>query len=214
MIGRTIDRYHVVEQLGKGGMGVVYKARDTLLERYVALKVLPPDKTSDLDRRQRFLKEAKSASALNHPGIVAVYDVLSVDDQDVLVMEFAQGQTLEQLLASKRPALSETLGLSIEIADALACAHAAGIVHRDLKPANMMVTADGARSSISVLAKLIESPFVAAEAPTAALDEAALTRERVILGTIGWMSPEQASEGMWWTRGATSSRSGSWCTRC
>ena len=128
MIGRTIDRYSVVEKLGQGGMGVVYKARDTVLERFVALKVLPPDKSSDPDRRRRFLHEAQSASALNHPGIVAVYDVLTVDDQDVLVMELVDGETLEQLLARKRPALSETLGLSIDIADALARAHAAGIV--------------------------------------------------------------------------------------
>ena len=193
MIGRTIDRYQVVEQLGQGGMGVVYKARDTLLERFVALKVLPPDKSSDPDRRRRFLQEAKSASALNHPGIVAVYDVLTIDDQDVLVMELVEGETLEQLLARKRPSLSETLALSIEIADALACAHAAGIVHRDLKPANVMVTADGAKILDFGLAKLVEAPFLDAEALTAAPDETALTRERVILGTVGWMSPEQAS---------------------
>ncbi len=196
MIGRTIDRYRVVEKLGQGGMGVVYKARDTLLERFVALKVLPPDKSSDPDRRQRFLQEAKSASALNHPGIVAVYDVLTVDDQDMLVMEMVDGETLEQLLTRKRPALSETLGLSIEIADALARAHAAGIVHRDLKPANVMVTADGAKVLDFGLAKLVEAPFQDAEAPTIAPDETALTRERVILGTVGWMSPEQASGEM------------------
>ena len=143
MIGRTIDRYSVVEKLGQGGMGVVYKARDTVLERFVALKVLPPDKSSDPDRRRRFLHEAKAASALNHPGIVAVYDVLTVDDQDVLVMELVDGETLEQLLARKRPALSETLGLSIDIADALARAHAAGIVHRELKPSNVMLGRHG-----------------------------------------------------------------------
>ena len=196
MIGRTIDRYRVVEKLGQGGMGVVYKARDTLLERFVALKVLPPDRSSDPDRRQRFLQEAKSASALNHPGIVAVYDVLTVDDQDMLVMEMVDGETLEQLLARKRPALSEILGLAIEIADALARAHAAGIVHRDLKPANVMVTADGAKVLDFGLAKLIEAPFLDAEAPTIAPDETALTRERVVLGTVGWMSPEQASGEM------------------
>ena len=192
MIGRTIDRYRVVEKLGQGGMGVVYKARDTLLERFVALKVLPPDNSSDPDRRQRFLQEAKSASALDHPGIVAVYDVLTVDDQDVLVMELVDGETLEQLLARKRPALSETLGIGIEIADALARAHAAGIVHRDLKPANVMVTADGAKVLDFGLAKLVEAPFLDAEAPTIAPDGTALTRERVVLGTVGWMSPEQA----------------------
>ena len=193
MIGRTIDRYSVVERLGQGGMGVVYKARDTVLERFVALKVLPPDKSSDPDRRRRFLQEAKSASALNHPGIVAVYDVLTVDGQDVLVMELVDGDTLEQMLARKRPALSETLGLSIEIADALARAHAAGIVHRDLKPANVMVTADGVKVLDFGLAKLVEAPFLDPEAPTVAADETALTGERVAVGTVGWMSPEQAS---------------------
>jgi len=193
MIGRTIDRYSVVEKLGQGGMGVVYKARDTVLERFVALKVLPPDKSSDPDRRRRFLNEAQSASALNHPGIVAVYDVLTVDGQDVLVMELVDGETLEQLLARKRPALSETLGLSIDIADALARAHAAGIVHRDLKPANVMVTADGVKVLDFGLAKLVEAPFLDPEAPTVAPDETALTGERVAVGTVGWMSPEQAS---------------------
>ena len=193
MIGRTIDRYSVVEKLGQGGMGVVYKARDTVLERFVALKVLPPDKSSDSDRRRRFLQEAKSASALNHPGIVAVYDVLTVDGQDVLVMELVDGETLEQLLARKRPALSETLGLAIEIADALARAHAAGIVHRDLKPSNVMVTSDGVKVLDFGLAKLIETPFVDGEAPTVAPDESSLTHQRAILGTVGWMSPEQAS---------------------
>jgi Tol biopolymer transport system component/predicted Ser/Thr protein kinase len=193
MIGRTIDRYRVVEKLGQGGMGVVYKARDTVLERFVALKVLPPDKSSDPDRRRRFLQEAKSASALNHPGIVAVYDVLTVDDQDVLVMELVDGETLEQLLARKRPSLSESLGLGIEIADALARAHAAGIVHRDLKPSNVMVTADGAKVLDFGLAKLVEAPFLDREAPTVAPDETALTGERVAVGTVGWMAPEQAS---------------------
>ena len=193
MIGRTIDRYRVVEKLGQGGMGIVYKARDTVLERFVALKVLPPDRSSDPERRKRFLHEAKSASALNHPGIVAVYDVLTVEDQDVLVMELVNGETLEQLLARKRPALSETLGLAIDIADALARAHAAGIVHRDLKPSNVMVTPDGVKVLDFGLAKLVEAPFLDAEAPTVAPDETALTGERVAVGTVGWMSPEQAS---------------------
>jgi serine/threonine protein kinase len=193
MIGRTIDRYRVAEKLGQGGMGVVYKARDTVLERFVALKVLPPDKSTDPERRRRFLQEAKSASALNHPGIVAVYDVLTVDDQDVLVMELLEGETLEQLTARKRPALSETLGLAIEIADALARAHAAGIVHRDLKPSNVMVTAVGAKVLDFGLAKAVEAPFSEAEAPTIAPEGTALTREHVVVGTVGWMSPEQAS---------------------
>jgi len=169
MIGQTIDRYRVVEKLGQGGMGVVYKARDTVLERFVALKVLPPDKSSDPERRRRFLQEAKSASALNHPGIVSVHDV------------------------RKRLVLGETLSLGIGIANALARAHAAGIVHRDLKPSNVMVTPDGVKVLDFGLAKLIETPFVDGEAPTVAPDESSLTQQRAILGTVGWMSPEQAS---------------------
>jgi Tol biopolymer transport system component/predicted Ser/Thr protein kinase len=193
MIGQTIDRYQIVEQLGEGGMGVVYRARDMLLERFVALKVLPPDKSSDPERRQRFLQEAKSASALNHPGIVAVHDVLTIDGQDILVMELVDGETLEQLLARKKLPLSEVLRLGIDMADALARAHAAGIVHRDLKPSNVMVTTDGVKVLDFGLAKLTDTPFVDPEAPTIAPDESSLTQQRAILGTVGWMSPEQAS---------------------
>jgi Tol biopolymer transport system component/predicted Ser/Thr protein kinase len=193
MIGQTIDRYRVVEKLGQGGMGVVYKARDTVLERFVALKVLPPDKSSDPERRRRFLQEAKSASALNHPGIVAVHDVLTVDGQDLLVMELVDGETLEALLARRRLPLSEVLGLGIGIADALARAHAAGIVHRDVKPSNVMVTPDGVKVLDFGLAKLTETTFLDPEAPTVAPDESSLTHQRAILGTVGWMSPEQAS---------------------
>ena len=195
MIGRTIDRFHVTERLGQGGMGVVYRARDTLLDRFVALKVLPPDSSLDPERRRRFLQEARAASALNHPGIVSVFDVLTVDGQDVLVMELVEGETLESLLARRRPALGEALGLAVRIADALARAHAAGIVHRDLKPANVMVTADGVKVLDFGLAKLIESPTADAESPTISPAGLAMTRERMILGTVGWMSPEQAAGG-------------------
>jgi len=191
MIGTTIDRYHVTEKLGQGGMGVVYRARDTLLGRDVALKVLPADKSSDPERRERFLREAKSASALNHPGIVSVHDVLEVDGQDVLVMELVEGQTLEALVANRRPGLGEALTLAIEIADALAQAHAAGIVHRDLKPANVMVTSDGIKILDFGLAKLTDAPFSEAEAPTMAQNDSSLTTDRAVLGTVAWMSPEQ-----------------------
>jgi Tol biopolymer transport system component/predicted Ser/Thr protein kinase len=193
MIGRTIDRYEVVEQLGQGGMGIVYKARDTLLDRFVALKVLPPDRTSDPERRRRFLHEAKSASALNHPGIVSVHDVRTVDGEDVIIMELVEGETLEQLLARKRLALGEALGLATRIADAVARAHAAGIVHRDLKPSNVMVTADGVKVLDFGLAKLTESPFAGEDDPTLERGQSALTQERVILGTLAYMSPEQAA---------------------
>jgi Tol biopolymer transport system component/predicted Ser/Thr protein kinase len=192
MIGRTIDRYDVVERLGQGGMGVVYKARDTTLDRFVALKVLPPDKSTDPERRQRFLGEAKAASALNHPGIVGVYDVMTVDGQDVIVMELVEGETLEQRLGRRRLPLTEALDLAIRITDALTRAHAVGIVHRDLKPSNVMVTPDGGVKILDFgLAKLVEAPFPDNETPTLSRHES-LTAERVVVGTIAWMSPEQA----------------------
>ncbi len=117
VIGTTIDRYHVVEKIGQGGMGVIYRAQDTLLGRSVALKVLPSDKIADHERRERFFLEAKSASALNHPGIVTVYDVLNIDGQDVLVMELVEGQTLEEVLAGKRLGLGQALTLAISIGE-------------------------------------------------------------------------------------------------
>jgi serine/threonine protein kinase len=192
MIGQKIDRYDVVERLGQGGMGVVYKARDTLLDRFVALKVLPPDKSADPARRQRLLAEAKAASALNHPGIVAVHDVVTADGQDVIVMELVEGETLDERLARKRPTLAEALGLGAQIADALSRAHGAGIVHRDLKPANVMITRDGSVKILDFgLAKLTQAPFTDPEAPT--MSRHAQTDDHVVAGTIGWMSPEQAA---------------------
>jgi len=193
MIGSTIDRYRVDEKLGQGGMGEVYRARDTLLGRDVALKILRPERTSDPKRRERFLREAKAASALNHPGIVSVHDVLTVDDQDVLVMELVEGETLSSVLGGKHPSLGEALTLAIGIADALSRAHTAGIVHRDLKPTNIMVTTDGIKVLDFGLAKLAESPFLDPEAPTLAPEDSPLTCDRAILGTVAWMSPEQAS---------------------
>jgi serine/threonine protein kinase len=177
-------------------MGVVYKARDTVLDRFVALKLLPPERLADPERRRRFLLEAKAASALNHPGIVAVYDLRTIEGQDVIVMELVEGETLEQRLARRRMTLGEALGCAIPLADALARAHAAGIVHRDLKPSNVMVAPGGAIKVLDFgLAKLTEAPFAGDEAPTLARGETPLTAERLILGTIAYMSPEQASGG-------------------
>ncbi|MCG6925778.1 MAG: serine/threonine protein kinase, partial [Acidobacteria bacterium] len=154
---------------------------------------LPPDKSRDPERRQRFLGEAKAASALNHPGIVAVHDVLTVDGQDLIVMELVEGETLETRLARKPLPLGEALGLAVQIADALGRAHAAGIVHRDLKPANVMVTRDGGVKILDFgLAKLTQAPFLDSEAPTVSHHED-LTAEQAIVGTVAWMSPEQAA---------------------
>jgi serine/threonine protein kinase len=139
MIGRTISHYEITEKLGEGGMGVVYKARDSRLKRFVALKVLPPEKVTDPQRKQRFVWEARSASALNHPNIVTVYDIDESDGVDFIAMEYVEGRTLGELIGRTGLKLNEALKYAIQIADALATAHAAGIVHRDLKPGNVMV---------------------------------------------------------------------------
>src|ERR1700681_3553778 len=129
MIGRTILHYQVVETLGRGGMGIVYKARDTHLDRFVAIKVLPPEKVADPERKRRFVQEAKAASALNHPNIVHIYDISSSGDTDFIAMEFVAGKHLHQLIGKNDLPLRDTLKYSIQIADALARAHSAGIVH-------------------------------------------------------------------------------------
>src|SRR5947207_4652723 len=143
MTGRTIAHYEVLEKAGEGGMGVVYRARDTHLDRFIALKLLPPEKVADPERKRRFVQEAKAASALNHPNIVHIYDISSSDGMDFIAMEFVAGKTLDQLIGKNGLPLKDTLKYSIQISDALARAHAAGIVHRDLKPANLNVADDG-----------------------------------------------------------------------
>ena len=143
-IGRTVSHYHIVEKLGDGGMGVVWKARDTRLDRFVALKFLPAAKMGDPERKRRFVQEARAASALNHPNIVTIYDIGQEDGADFIAMEFVPGKTLGQLIRRKGLRLTEAIDYAIQVADALAAAHAAGIVHRDLKPGNVMVNETGA----------------------------------------------------------------------
>jgi len=140
MVGRTISHYHILEKLGEGGMGVVYKAMDTHLDRLVAVKVLPPEKVADADRKRRFVQEAKAASALNHPNIVTIHDIDSADGIDFIAMEFVAGKALDRLIPRHGLRLNEVLKYSVQITDALVAAHKAGIVHRDLKPGNVMVT--------------------------------------------------------------------------
>jgi len=191
MIGRTISHYEITEKLGEGGMGVVYKARDTRLKRFVALKVLPPEKVADAERKRRFAQEARAASALNHPNIVTVHDIDQADGVDFIAMEYVEGKTLDELIGRKGLKLNEALKCAIQIADALAKAHAAGIVHRDLKPGNVMVTPDGRVKVLDFgLAKLTETAPVGPEDST--LTAAPSTELGAVVGTAAYMSPEQA----------------------
>ena len=158
MIGQTISHYKILEKLGEGGMGVVYKARDTHLDRFVAIKVLPPEKVADPERKKRFVQEAKAASALNHPNIITIHDIDQSEGIDFIAMEYVDGRTLDELIGRKGLKLSEALKVSVQMADALAAAHEAGIVHRDLKPGNVMVTGKGQVKVLDFgLAKLTET---------------------------------------------------------
>jgi len=176
-------------------MGAVYKARDDRLDRFVALKVLPAEKMADPERRLRFTQEAKSASALNHPNIVTIYDIGQADDVHFIAMEYVVGQTLDRLIGPKGLTLKEALTFAIQIADGLGKAHAAGIVHRDLKPSNVMVTPDGLVKILDFgLAKLVEQVEQIGDlAATMTLIRPPVTEEGMILGTVAYMSPEQAA---------------------
>jgi len=195
MLGRTIAHYSIIEKLGEGGMGAVYKARDERLGRFVALKTLPADKMSDPGRRLRFTQEAKSASALNHPNIVTIYDIGQADDVFFIAMEYVAGQTLDRLIGPQGLLLKEALNFAIQIADGLGKAHAAGIVHRDLKPSNVMVTPDGLVKILDFgLAKLVEKVERPGDiAATMTIARSPVTEEGMILGTVAYMSPEQAA---------------------
>ena len=138
MVGKTISHYRILEKLGEGGMRVVYKARDSHLKRLVALKVLPPERVADPERKRRFGQEAKAASALNHPNIITVHDIDQRDGVHYIAMEYVAGKTLDELIPRKGMRLNEALKIAVQFADALSRAHAAGIIHRDLKPGNIM----------------------------------------------------------------------------
>ena len=195
MIGKTLDHYQITEKVGEGGMGVIYKARDTHLDRFVAIKVLPAEKVADPDRKRRFVQEAKAASALNHPNIVHVYDIDQSEGTDYIAMEYVEGKTLDQRIGRRGLPLNDALKYAVQIADALAKAHSAGIVHRDLKPTNIMVNEDGVVKVLDFgLAKLTEQIQGDETASTATTDSEGrpITEEGVIVGTVAYMSPEQA----------------------
>ncbi|HET6372926.1 MAG TPA: protein kinase [Candidatus Polarisedimenticolia bacterium] len=194
MIGRNLKNYVVEEMLGKGGMGVVYRARDKRLDRNVALKVLPPDLVADPDRRRRFIQEAKAASAVNHPAIAQIYEIEEEGDLSFIVMEYVDGSTLHQLVSRKELDLPSAVEVGIQVADALARAHEAGIVHRDIKADNIMVTKDGHPKILDFgLAKLLGPDLDSADDSRASrMQTQARTQTGMILGTVAYMSPEQA----------------------
>jgi serine/threonine protein kinase len=191
MRGRTLAHYEILDMLGEGGMGAVWKARDTRLNRMVAIKTLAADKVADQQRKRRFVQEAQAASALNHPNIVTIYDINSENGADFIVMELVPGKTLDQLISRRGLRLNELLSYAIQAADALSKAHAAGITHRDLKPGNIMVTGEGRVKVLDFgLAKLTESASPAQDEETRTLKPQ--TEDGAIVGTISYMSPEQA----------------------
>jgi serine/threonine protein kinase len=194
MIGRALGPYQIESKLGEGGMGVVYRALDPRLDRPVAIKVLRADAALTAERKRRFIQEAKAASALNHPNIVHIYDIGEAEGVAYIAMEFVAGKTLDRLIGKTGLPLRDTLKYGIQVADALARAHAAGIVHRDLKPSNIVVGDDGRVKLLDFgLAKLTEVVEDDPEAATATIrDETPLTEEGSIVGTLAYMSPEQA----------------------
>jgi len=192
MIGKTLGHYQITDKLGEGGMGVVYKARDAHLDRFVAIKVLAAEKVADPDRKRRFVQEAKAASALNHPNIIHVYDIDQAEGTDFIAMEYVDGKTLAQLIPRRGMQLGEALKYAVQIADALARAHGAGIVHRDLKPSNIMVDEHGLVKVLDFgLAKLAETAPSGGDETTRTVE--ATTEKGTILGTTAYMSPEQAA---------------------
>lgn len=192
MTGRVLSHYEVLEPLGAGGMGEVYRARDTRLNRDVAIKILPTDRPFSDTARRRFQREAMAASALNHPNIITIYEIDSQDNVDFIAMEYVRGATLDSLLKKGRFSVHQGLRYTVQIADAVAKAHSAGIIHRDLKPGNVMVTDSGLVKVLDFgLAKFDSTPSPEAAADPGS-DTTQLTMPGMTSGTLAYMSPEQA----------------------
>ena len=190
MTGQTLLHYQIIGKLGEGGMGIVYQARDSHLDRLVAIKVLPPDKVADPERQARFVQEAKAASALRHPNIVTIHDIARDAGHNFIVMEYVTGKTLDQLIGRRGMKLNDAVRYAIQTSDALACAHAAGIVHRDLKPSNIMVDENGVVRVLDFgLAKLTQTEPGEDQSTETVGPK---TEEGTIVGTASYMSPEQA----------------------
>jgi serine/threonine protein kinase len=191
MIGKSLAHYEILERIGAGGMGEVFRARDTKLGREVAIKVLPPEMAGDPERQKRFKREAMAVAALKHPNIVTIYSVEEEGDTLFLTMELIEGKSLVDLIPSHGFTLSRFLELALPISGAVSYAHKQGITHRDLKPGNIMLDAEGRPKVLDFgLAKLLETPS-SPEAATMA-ESGTITKEGKVLGTAAYMSPEQA----------------------